>query len=105
MRIFRRATSMFAVSLLSLACTMALYADPISADLSAVKPGPIKVTASNESLTLRWSDASKHQWIAVFALNNKLPLISSISVDGAPVVQKAVPFYRCSTGARTGGWD
>src|ERR1700724_3002086 len=82
-----------------------LNADPITADISAVKPGPVAVSATTSTLTLRWTDASSQQWTAVFALDNKLPLITSIAVNGRTVVEKATPFYRCSTGTRTGGWD
>ena len=85
--------------------TAALYADPIVADISAVKPGPIEVTATPIALTIRWVDASRQQWVAVFALDNKLPLITSIAVNGNKVIEKATPAYRCSTGTRTGGWD
>jgi hypothetical protein len=105
MRICRGVAAVFATLLLLIAGPTALHADPISVDLTAVKPGPITVTADKDALSVKWSDASKRLWVAVFALNSKLPLITSISVNGAPVIQKAVPFYRCSTGVRTGGWD
>jgi hypothetical protein len=82
-----------------------LYADPITADITAVKPGPIEVDATTTALTVHWQDSSRQQWTAVFALDNKLPLITGISVNGHNVVEKAVPVYRCSTGTRTGGWD
>ncbi|MCU1324265.1 MAG: hypothetical protein JWM43_3914 [Acidobacteriaceae bacterium] len=82
-----------------------LHADPIVADISAVKPGPIEVSATTTDLTVRWTDASKQQWSAVFALDNKLPLITAIAVGSRIVVEKATPVYRCSTGTRTGGWD
>jgi hypothetical protein len=107
MRICRRA----GIALASLYClilcigTTALKADPITADISAVKPGPIEVSATTAAVTVRWTDASSQQWTAVFALDNKLPLITSIAVNGRTVVEKATPFYRCSTGTRTGGWD
>jgi len=32
-------------------------------------------------------------------------LITSISADGHNIVELARPFYRCTTGKRTGGWD
>ena len=82
-----------------------IHAAPITADISTVKPGPITVTASNQELAVEWSDTGKHRWKAVFALDSKLPLITSISSNGATILEKAVPFYRCSTGIRTGGWD
>jgi len=82
-----------------------IYAAPITADISTVKPGPITVAATNQELAVEWSDTDKHRWKAVFALDSKLPLITSISSNGATILEKAVPFYRCSTGIRTGGWD
>jgi hypothetical protein len=82
-----------------------LYAEPIAADISGVKTGPIDVSTANGALAVRWSDAAKQQWTAVFALDNKQPLITSISVNGRNVVEKANPVYRCTTGTRTGGWD
>jgi hypothetical protein len=92
---------------LFLACAFAttLYADPITTDLTAVKPGPVQVSATTAALTVHWEDASRQQWTAVFALDNKLPLITAIAVNGRNVVEKATPVYRCSTGTRTGGWD
>lgn len=82
-----------------------MYGAPITADLSDVKPGPIAVTATGTELTVAWRDGSDHRWKAVFALESKLPLITSISSDGKVIVDRAVPFYRLSTGVRTGGWD
>jgi hypothetical protein len=82
-----------------------LHATPIKADLSAVKSGPIAVATTEQELSVEWDDANRHHWKAVFALESKLPLITSISSDDKIVIQKAVPFYRCSTGVRTGGWD
>jgi hypothetical protein len=81
------------------------FAETVTADISGVKPGPIEVSASEAALTVHWADAQKQQWIVSFALDNKLPLITSIAVNGHAVVEKASPVYRCTTGTRTGGWD
>jgi hypothetical protein len=81
------------------------YATPIKADLSAVKPGPISVVSSDQSLNVIWSDGANHHWQTVFSLDSTKPLITSISVDGRNVVQLAKPYYRCTTGKRRGGWD
>ncbi|HTF69066.1 MAG TPA: hypothetical protein VK638_40935 [Edaphobacter sp.] len=103
----RRASTALASLLFLFTCTRAtvLHADPIAANISAVKQGPIEVSATESALTMRWTDASSQQWSAVFALDTKLPLITSIAVNGRNVVEKATPVYRCSTGTRTGGWD
>ncbi|HVU48290.1 MAG TPA: hypothetical protein VHD85_19330 [Terracidiphilus sp.] len=82
-----------------------VYAAPISADISAVKPGPIAVAISGETLAVDWKDASNRQWQAQFSLDSSKPLIASISADGKSIVQSAWPYYRCTTGKRTGGWD
>lgn len=80
-------------------------ADPISANISAVQRGSIRVEATSNAITVRWSDAGKRAWTAAFSLDSKAPLISFISVNGQNVVEKGTPFYRCSTGVRTGGWN
>ena len=38
------------------------YAAPIKADLSAVKPGPISVVSSDQSLNVIWSDGANHHF-------------------------------------------
>jgi hypothetical protein len=82
-----------------------VYATPIAADLSGVKSGPIAVASSTESVKVSWSDAANHQWQTIFSLDSIQPLITSISVDGHTVVDRARPYYRCTTGKRAGGWD
>ena len=82
-----------------------LCAAPISTDLSGVKPGPIAVAVSGQTLVVAWKDASRHQWETRFSLDSAKPLIASISSDGSNIVESAWPYYRCTTGKRTGGWD
>jgi hypothetical protein len=41
----------------------------------------------------------------VFSLDSTKPLITAISVDGHSIVEQARPYFRCTTGKRTGGWD
>lgn len=89
-----------------LACSLGhVYAARITPDISGVKPGPVTVASSNASLTIAWSDASNHRWHTVFSLDSTKPLITAISVDGHNIVELARPYYRCTTGKRTGGWD
>ena len=82
-----------------------VYAAPITPDLSAVKPGPISVVSSNRALSVIWSDAANHHWATEFSLDSTKSLITSISVDGRNIVKQAKPYYRCTTGKRSGGWD
>ena len=92
----------FVLSLiLSSLCT---HAASIVPDVSAVRPGPITATA-DQSLTVSWSDEAKRHWQTVFSLDSTKPLITSIAVDGSRIVEQARPYYRCTTGKRTGGWD
>ena len=91
--------------LLSFGASVVLRAEPIKADISAVKAGPVRVATNNNELTARWNDGDGREWAAVFALDTTLPLITSIAVNGHSVIEKATPYYHCSTGKRTGGWD
>jgi hypothetical protein len=91
--------------LLLVSFSACVYGAPITADLSGVKPGPIAVISSTESVKVSWSDAANHQWETIFSLDSIQPLITSISVDGHTIVDRARPYYRCTTGKRVGGWD
>ncbi len=92
-------------ALLLAASSLQLYAAPITPDVSAVKPGPISVKSSDQSLQVTWNDAAQHQWQTIFSLDSTKPLITAISVDGRSVVSLARPWFRCTTGKRVGGWD
>jgi hypothetical protein len=81
------------------------HAVTIAADTSGVRPGPITVLASPQSLDVSWRDSGEHQWRAVFSLDAAKPLITAIAVDGKDIVTLARPVYRCTTGKRSGGWD
>lgn len=74
-------------------------------DSAAVRPGPVVVKRDSESVTVTWPDESARQWRAEFSLLHARPLITSISVDGKAVIERASPVYRASTGKRRGGWD
>ncbi len=92
-------------ALLLAGSSLVLHAAPITADLTAVKPGPIAVTATDQALTVSWSDATSHKWQAVFFLDSTKPLVNSIAVDGREIVSRARPYFRIETGKRVGGWD
>jgi len=92
--------------MLLLACSSAFaYGAQIAANISAVKPGPIAVAASDRSLTVTWSDTANHRWQTIFSLDSTKPLIAAITVNNKTIVESATPVYRCTTGKRRGGWD
>ena len=81
------------------------FGQTISLDLSEVKPGAITVNSTSGAVSIHWQDENSRPWEAVFSLEARQPLISSISIAGKSVIQRAQPFYRCETGKRRGGWD
>ena len=85
--------------------TAAGFAATVPFDGSAVHPGPVTVESANAAVTARWNDAARRNWTATFSLDPSQPLITSIAVNGTPVVERARPIYRCHTGKRRGGWD
>ncbi|MBS1814667.1 MAG: hypothetical protein JSS87_07310 [Acidobacteria bacterium] len=96
-------------NLIALACLFLahtqLRAATITADTTQIKPGPITVSTTKDTLTVYWSDNINQQWQAVFSLDDKRPLITEISASGHAIIENATPIYRCSTGTRKGGWD
>jgi hypothetical protein len=79
----------------------------VPADISGVQQGPVTVSASAESLTVRWPDEVSRMWTAEFSLNSEKPLITSIALDATPIVRNAWPQYWATTGKRRGpaGFD
>jgi len=90
----------FFVPILSVAATF-------PADIASVRPGPVTVSATAESLSVRWPDEGSRTWIAEFSLDSAKPLISRIGLDAASVVRDAWPQYWAMTGKRRGraGFD
>ncbi|HEY1646870.1 MAG TPA: hypothetical protein VGF96_02730 [Terracidiphilus sp.] len=82
-----------------------ICAAPISVDLTGVRPGPVVAAVKDQALVIDWQDAAHHQWQTRFSLDPARPLIASISADGKNIVESARPYYRCTTGKRSGGWD
>lgn len=74
-------------------------------DLSGVRPGPITVASTADSVTVSWLDQASRSWRAEFSLDPAKPLIASIAVAGTAIIERARPVYRCATGTRHGGWD
>src|SRR5947209_6479352 len=56
----------------------------VSADISAVRPGPITLSASEESITVRWPDETQRLRSSEFSLNSERPLITAIGVGPTP---------------------
>src|SRR5947207_1861822 len=77
----------------------------VTLDKSAFQPGPITMESTPESVIVHWPDATARDWRAEFSLNPDQPLITSIGLKGAPVIERAQPIYQCATGKRRGGWD
>ena len=79
----------------------------VPAGISGVRPGSITVSASAETLTVRWPDESSRTWTAEFSLNSEKPLITKIGVGTTEVVRDAYPQYWATTGKRRGraGFD
>jgi hypothetical protein len=90
--------------LIALLCSPALFA-AVAVDLSRVRQGPISVTESGGSLTVKWSSENSRKWTAEFSLDPQRPLITEISAEGKAVVRRARPWYHVETGKRRGGWD
>src|SRR5215831_16331868 len=88
------------IPIISLAAT-------VPADISGVRPGPITVSVSTESITVRWPDEASRIWSADFSLNSERPLITAIGVGSTAVVRNAYPQYWAATGTRRGraGFD
>jgi hypothetical protein len=77
----------------------------VPVDLSDVRPGPVSVVESPAALTVKWPAENNRMWTAEFSLDPKEPLITAISAEGKPVIQRARPWYHVETGKRRGGWD
>src|SRR3954447_24657599 len=90
----------FFIPIISVAAT-------VPADISDVRPGPVTVSASTESITVRWPDEASRMWSAEFSLNSERPLITAIGVGSTAVVRDAYPQYWAVTGKRRGraGFD
>jgi len=92
---------------LPLLCLLATatYAAIIPADVSAVHPGTITVTATQSALTIQWPDDRGRPCVAEFSLDSERPLIAAIRVGGKLIVDRARPWYQVETGKRRGGFD
>ena len=98
-------TSMMRRALPLLLFAIPCFAATVPLDLTRLNPGPISVTAQAGSAVVAWDDADGRPWRATFSLDPKAPLITSITVNGKIVVEKAQPLYTVETGKRRGGWD
>ncbi len=74
----------------------------LAADLSEVRPGPVSVTVSGDSLAIRWPDERDQTWIAEFSLDQAKPLISRVLLKDRIVLRNLRPQYWASTGKRRG---
>src|SRR5712672_3297764 len=79
----------------------------VTADVSEVRPGPISVSVSGDTLAVRWPDETAQTWIAEFSLDPEKPLITRVTLKDRVVMRNARPQYWASTGKRRGraGFD
>jgi hypothetical protein len=80
-------------------------AQTVSVDTANVRPGPIAVTSTGNTVSVAWPDETSRTWRATFSLDPSRPLIASIGTGPVPVVSDARPFYQGETGTRRGGWN
>jgi hypothetical protein len=86
----------------------AVSAQDMTLDTSGVRPGAVQVHNVNGGFQVEWPDERGRMWTALFALDARKPLITSIGVGGTIVMTGGQPFYRAETGKRRGGglrWD
>src|SRR3954447_21655694 len=83
------------------------FADTIPADISGIRQGLVTVSATTQTLTVRWPDERSRTWTAEFSLDTAKPLITSIGLNGTAIVRDAWPQYWAATGKRRGpaGFD
>lgn len=81
------------------------WAASVPLDISAVRPGPVKVEAGVDSVIVRWPDESSRIWRAEFSLDPAKPLITSVGLEARPIIERSQPLYWCEIGKRRGGWD
>jgi hypothetical protein len=98
-----RTARMTAIVLLLLPLRAEAAAVPLQ--LAEVRPGPITVVQSGETVAVTWPDETARAWRATFSLDPARPLITSIARDADVLVRNARPFYQAETGKRRGGWD
>ncbi len=77
----------------------------VPVDLSGVRPGPVSISQTGQTLTVHWPGENGRRWSAEFSLDPQSALINTISVEGRKVLERARPWYRVQTGKRRGGWD
>src|SRR5262245_370435 len=98
-------TSLYrAVLILVLVIPRLAAAASVPLDLSGVRPGPISVARTEDSVTITWPDETGKPWSATFSLDPAQPLVTAIGAGGEAVVRSARPFYQGETGKRRGGW-
>ena len=97
----KRRMRFFAVLLLATAPAGAA----IPVDLSDYRPGAVTVSAAEQTLEVSWRDDRDQPWKAVFSLEPRRPLITSISHGDTPLIRDARPLYQGETGKRRKGWN
>ncbi|MCC6587021.1 MAG: hypothetical protein IT168_10050 [Bryobacterales bacterium] len=73
-------------------------------DVTAVRPGPVQVTTTPQTLNVSWPDEQQRQWSVEFSRDPERPLIARIGL-GSAVVERMKPLYWIEAGKRRGGFD
>ncbi len=77
----------------------------VPVDLEGYSPGAVNVEQKDDSLVVTWPDEAAKTWRAVFSLDPKKPIVTSIGSERETVVRDGRPFYRVETGKRRKGWN
>jgi hypothetical protein len=80
-------------------------AQPVPFDMTGVSQGAVKVSATQNAVTVAWPDEVSRTWQATFSLDPSRPLVTSISAGASPIVIDARPVYQGEMGKRRGGWN
>ena len=98
--------SRFSILLLTLSLTASVaWAVSVPVDMTGYSSGAVKVEQQDDSLVVTWPDEESKTWRAVFSLDPKEPLITSIASERETVLRAGRPFYRAETGKRRKGWN
>ena len=100
---------MFKIPILS-GCIPALFCaasvgSAMPVDLSAMRPGPVRVQETSGALTVDWPDEKGRAWSIEFRTDGKAEVIRRIAVAGKAILENGQPVYFADTGIRRGGWD
>lgn len=77
----------------------------VPVNLDDYRDGPVRVSATDAAVEVRWQDESGRDWSVSFRRDPSKPLIASLTVEGSIVLRDARPHFRVETGVRRKGWN